>query len=297
MSGNRRGLDSRWRLAVTVLLLFPGAALANNNPGPQTLFGFVAMLIAIPILTYAGGGERILKRVAPASRWMRGIWSLLKVIAVLLFFLWIGTAGTSGLALLAVLAFAVFRGARLIAWGVKAGLPDAARPAHVEGGSRWRLITAGSLLIVTAFVLTHMSVAFVGYYPPEYRLASDLKKLATAMKEAGEKNKGPDGLPRYTPPTLSSSGSYQFSDKWYHTLRPEPGARYSWHATEVKVAADGKSFQVWTWPREVPYRPWNQIMPVASFYIDQTGQLRATRVSEAGTRCPPDAPVRDVAGG
>lgn len=286
-----------WGPALAVLSLLPETALANNIPGPQTSLGFIAMLIAIPVLTYFGGGEKILARLKPASRLKRGFVGLLKVLAVLIGIVWISTEGTAGGALLGALAFAVFRGSRLVTWGVKAGLPEGARPAHVEGVSRWRLISGGSLLIVGAVALTHMSIAFLPQYPPEHQIARDLMRLTLAVKEAGKENKGGDGLPRYTAPSVSDSGSYQVAKEWYHALKPEQNAFQShfWHATEVKIASDGKSFQAWAWPRVVPYWPWNHVMPVASYYIDQTGQLRIIRVAEPGMRCPQDAPVRAIA--
>ena len=263
-------IDRRWLFAVAVLLLLPQHALANNTPGPQTGLGFIAMLFAIPVLTYIGGGETILARLKSKSLLARWIVGFLKVLAVLVFVLCIATASTSGIALLAVLAYGIYRGIRLIAWGVKAGQPEAERPEHVAGASRWRLISAGSLLIITLVALTHMAVAFVSYHPSGHRVSSDLIRLAKAMKEAGERNKGVDGLPRYTAPGVGSTGSYEVEKEWYHALKPEQNAQYFWHAAEVRVAADGKSFQAWAWPRVVPYWPWNNVMPVASFYIDQT---------------------------
>lgn len=71
-----------------------------------------------------------------------------------------------------------------------------------------------------------------------------------------------------------------------------PATIEAWTATqEFVLGPDGTTFTLRMWPASLPPWPYRLLVSEASFYADQTGQLRAIRVNEPGVRCPADAPV------
>lgn len=183
--------------ALGMVAVTASTAFANNAPGPLAFASILSLVMLIVLLTFAGGGYSVAKRLNEAkypSKTKRIIRSCLELVAgVALFFIGIMSTviGVLGFAL-----YAIARGVKMIKWG-----RDAARgetmPAHLEGANPRRLKTAGSILIaMTLLVLGYSTlhideVAGISDYKKKGRasaLNADARNAHTAAMAFFEKN-------------------------------------------------------------------------------------------------------------
>jgi hypothetical protein len=148
-------LKTLYSLLSALCIVFATAsyAFANNAPGPLAVVSMFSLLILIVVLTFAGGGYSVVKRLHDAkypSKVKRTLMNTLEfIVGVVLFFLGVMA---SILGVLVLSLYAIGRGVKLIQWA-GAAEKEGARPAHLEGANPKRLKIAGVILIVlTLFV-------------------------------------------------------------------------------------------------------------------------------------------------
>jgi len=145
--------------ALCIVLATASYAFANNAPGPLAVVSLFSLVVMIVVLTFAGGGYSVAKRLDDAkypSKVKRTIMNTLEFIAgVVLFFAGIMS---SILGVLGFSLYAIGRGVKMIQWSRDAG-KEGARPAHLEGANPKRLKIAGVLLIVLTLLVFGYSMA------------------------------------------------------------------------------------------------------------------------------------------
>lgn len=150
---NMPGFLNSFLSALCMVLATASSAFANNAPGPLAFVSTLSLVMLIVVLTLAGGGYGVLKRlddVKYTSKIKRIVRNTLEFIAgVILFFVGVMTAifGVVGFSL-----YAIARGITLIKWSRDAG-KDGARAAHLEGANPKRLKAAGIMLIVLTLLV------------------------------------------------------------------------------------------------------------------------------------------------
>lgn len=139
--------------ALCIVIATASTAFANNAPGPLAFISLISLVILIVILTFAGGGYEVAKRLDEAkypSKVKRTSKNILEfIVGIVLFFagLMASVFGVAGFSL-----YAIVRGIKMINWSRDTG-KYRARPAHVQGTNPKRLRAAGIILIVlTLFV-------------------------------------------------------------------------------------------------------------------------------------------------
>lgn len=147
------GVVSSLLSATAIVLATASPAFANNAPGPLAAVSMLSLVIVLVVLTFAGGGYRVINRLHEAkypSKVKRTIMKVLEFIAgVVLFFVGV-MASIIGVVVLSI--YAIARGVKMIRWS-GAARKDGARPTHLEGANPKRLKLAGIVLIVlTAFI-------------------------------------------------------------------------------------------------------------------------------------------------
>jgi hypothetical protein len=167
------GIFNSFVSALGIVLTAASPAFANNGPGPLAAVSVLSLVLLIVVLTFAGGGYGVVKRLDDAkypSKIKRTIRNTLEFLAgVVLFFVGIMTTvfGVVGFSV-----YAIARGVKLIQWSRAAG-KDGARPAHLEGANPKRLKAAGSILIVLTLLIFGYSMLHldevIGIAPYEAR--------------------------------------------------------------------------------------------------------------------------------
>lgn len=139
--------------ALCIVLATASHAFANNAPGPLAFVSVFSLVILIVVLTFAGGGYSVAKRlhdVKYPSKVKRTIINTLEFIAGFVLF-FIGLMAT----IFGVLGFSIYaiaRGVKMIKWSREAK-KEGARPAHLEGANPKRLKIAGIALIVLTLLV------------------------------------------------------------------------------------------------------------------------------------------------
>ena len=171
--------------ALCIVLATASPAFANNAPGPLAVVSLLSLVILIAILTFAGGGYGVLKRldeVKYPSKGKRTVRNILEFIAgVVLFFVGVMTTvfGVVGFSL-----YALARGVKMIKWSGDAG-KDGARPAHLEGANPKRLKAAGSILILLTLVIFGYSMLHLDEVTG---MSDSIKRSRARMLNAEVKN-------------------------------------------------------------------------------------------------------------
>jgi hypothetical protein len=139
--------------SLCIVLVTASHALANNAPGPLAVVSLFSVVILLVVLTFAGGGYSVVKRLHDAkypSKVKRAIMNILEFIAgVVLFFTGMMA---SILGILGFSIFAIGRGVKMIQWA-RAAEKEGARPGHLEGANPKRLKLAGVMLIVLTLLV------------------------------------------------------------------------------------------------------------------------------------------------
>jgi len=267
-------------LALTLLL--PGEAWANQPPRPEVSLGEVAILPLMMLFTMLGGGYAVMRALNQLQGRIK--WILAAILAILFSFT---QEGLAGLLTWVFVGIAIWRGIRMIVWGVGATKPPEQRAAHLAQAVPWRLIPAGTLICVMAVLIAGLPVAFVGYWPLSNFVEKDLKSLVAYELVKGKELQDAGGNPRYEDPKRNPPGAgyprLEFQDFFFHPR--------SFYDVDLKIGADRRSFEIWAWPKRLPFFPYNYLISEPSFYANDSGQVRMIRVRESGVRCPPDAPV------
>jgi len=273
-----------------VWLVWTSPAWANQPPSGQMFLAEILILPLMMLLTVLGGGYAIMRAAgAKRRRW-------LILVAVVAIFLTGIQEGLSALLMLVFGPYALVRGVRLILWGVGAMRPPEKRAAYLALASPTRLVTAGLLTCLMVVALVGLNFAFVGWFPRERYAEEDLKRVVAYELIRGKDHKDVGGQPQYEAPRPyqpEGASDLAFGEMIFTSLRYKEaprGLRGSF-VGEFKLGPGAKSFQVWVWPEQMPFFPYNYLVTVPSFYADQTGQMRMIRVHKNGERCPPDAPV------
>jgi hypothetical protein len=139
--------------ATAIVLATATHAFANNAPGPLAAVSMFSLVIVLVVLTFAGGGYGVSKRIDDAkyaSKVKRTIMNTLEFIAGLVLF-FVGIMATIfGIGVLSI--YTIGRGVKMIQWS-RAAEKDGVRPPHLEGANPKRLKLAGVVLIVlTVFI-------------------------------------------------------------------------------------------------------------------------------------------------
>ncbi len=148
--------------------------------------------------------------------------------------------------------------------------------------SPWRLRVAGVLCLLVSVVAVGAPVSYLGWWPGDRYALYALNEIVARQLARGQASADAEG-PRYEP--LELDGDQVRFDQRSLGLP-------STYGIDSAVTDEGRGFEVWAWPRTFrPLPPYSWFTTVPSFYADETGQIRAIRVHEAGVRCPPDGPV------
>lgn len=173
-----KGLKTRNALfsSLCIVLATASHAFANNAPGPLAFVSLLSLVIVMVVLTYAGGGYGVMRRLDDAkyrSKLKRTIFNTLEFIAgVVLFFVGM-FASIFGVAVFSL--YAIGRGVRMIKWSKDAG-KEGVRPAHLEGVNPQRLRFAGIMLIILSVLIFGYSILNIGEVTGTY----DYRKSAYA---------------------------------------------------------------------------------------------------------------------
>jgi hypothetical protein len=139
--------------ALGIVLATASHALANNAPGPLAVVSMLSLVTLFVVLTFAGGGYNVIKRLDDAkypSKVKRTIMNTLEFIAGVVLFL-AGMMATI-LGVLALSLFTIGRGVKMLQWS-KAASREGVRPSHLEGANPARLRFAGIVLIVLTLLV------------------------------------------------------------------------------------------------------------------------------------------------
>jgi hypothetical protein len=144
--------------ALCIVLATASCAFANNAPESLVVSSMFSLIILLAVLTSAGGGYNVLKRIAEVkypSKTKRTIFNALEII--LGFILFIVGMATRIFGVLGLSIYAIARGVKMIQWSKEAE-KEGARPAHLEGANPKRLKIAGVMLIVLTLVVFSYSL-------------------------------------------------------------------------------------------------------------------------------------------
>ena len=181
-----RGLNSLLS-ALGIVLASASHAFANNAPGPLAFVSLFSLVMLIVVLTAAGGGYAVVKRLHDAkypSKVKRALMKTLEFIAgVVLFFAGVMSTifGVLGFSL-----YAIGRGVKMIKWSAEAE-KEGARPAHLEGVSPKRLKISGAMLIVLTLLVFGYSILNledVTGVNPDYRKRGRVAQLSAEARNA-----------------------------------------------------------------------------------------------------------------
>jgi hypothetical protein len=249
--------------------------MANQPPGPGVALPQVFMLPMMALLTALGGGYAILH----AETKSRGE-KVTKWISIVVLFLFGFThEGASTMVTCLFGAAVVYRGVRMISWGMhfKAS-PGKPRPMVPS----WRLIPAGLLMILAAFYLIGSALVFVSYWPDAYEgmQVAALKKVLASEIAYGRTQKQRTGEVRFYRIKAGDD-----SDRYAEELLHHGNVR-------VDFSPDAKHFSVYILPYSKfppwPYRSWTK---QGSYRADESGTIRMVWVQQQGEVCPADAPI------
>ena len=257
---------------------FATPLFANNPPAPQTMLAVISILPLMAVLTFAGGGYALMRRLNLEKH--TG-WKIAAVICALIF----GAMSESYMVLVA-LGFAIaatVRAVHLIRWGFMA------RKADPEGPFREvsppRMIIAGALVISMVIVATATTLAFFGTFDwgIEYRYPAMRKYVAYR-------------LALRTPPSpqrskLEADAAKNFEDYESHMNRFRSTKYVRFFRIEERK--DGH-FSVYLLPQvmKFPFWPYDRWFSVPTYRADDNGDIRMTYV-HSRQWCPPNGPVVD----
>ena len=249
-------------------------AMANQPPGPGVGLAQTLMLPLMALFTALGGAYAILR--AKKSRLEKiGKW-----VAIGVLFLWGFTH--EGASLLVTCLFgtvAVYRGVRMVAWGMKSETSATVRSPRVPG---WRLISAGVMMSLVALYLMGRALVFVNYWPEPYQRAhiTYLKKLLASEIAYGRTQRQQTGGTRF----YRIKPDYD-SERYIQELLRHGNVR-------VDFSPDEKHFTFHVLPYSKfppwPYPFWTK---QGSYRADETGQIRMVWVRRSDEACPGDAAV------
>ena len=271
-------------------LLVPAAAHANNPASPQALLGELIVIGLLVGLTSLGGGYALMSGDRKVKH--QGLFIGLGVAMVVL------SLATEGCAFVFTMVFAfvaLARGVQMIVWGYRLKRTKSESPTDQVKAKPLRLVFAGVLLIPTTAIAASMTAAFTGTMmssPLNERAQEELEKLVAYELRASATYVRETGQARYVAPDAEAyrQGLIVLNDELAGKTAVTLSSS-SWKF-EFAVPPDGQSFQARAIPQSFPFYPWNHFFSQASYFADQTGQIRAIRVN-APQRCPPDAPVVD----
>jgi hypothetical protein len=260
-------------------LAFPRAAVANQPPSPHMILGEVGVPLSMLAFTALAGGYAILARQGRSLPW----WS----VAVLA----LGTCvlsgmheGTSALITIGLALYALARAIRLATWGLAARGPAGERPSHLASARPARLLAGAAGLALSTVAFAWLNLVFLGWYPGRTDHRDTLRWLVAYESETGKKHLGPDGAPRYAALERSEDG----------LVIPELGGRgrvfVRGDRFVVELGPDARSWKAWYLPSRFPPFPAKLLVSLPTFFVDESGRIRALQVHEA-VRCPEDAPV------
>jgi len=171
--------------ALCIVLATASYAFANNAPGPLAVVSMFSLVVLLVVLTFAGGGYDVVKRLHDAkypSKVKRTLMNTLEFIAgVVLFFA--GIMATI-LGVLVLSLYAIGRGIKMIQWSKEAE-KEGTRPAHLESADPKRLKIAGIMLIILTLLVFGYSLLNIG----DVTGTSDYRKSAyAAMLNAEARN-------------------------------------------------------------------------------------------------------------
>lgn len=276
---------ARGLLLVALIAAFALPAYANQPPGPQMILAEILILPVMMLCTALAGAYALVH--AKGKR--RKGWK--PAVAVLAIFL---SGMHEGLGLIVTLVFgalAVVRGARLVTWGLTAAGQGNTTASQQTKLSSPRLILSGSLLVLMAAALTGLSFAFVTWWPSENYAEGNLREIVAFQLAHGQQHKDAQGRPQFAALQPQESGNRPFEGGPYTLFLNLHGQGGRYFGAEFKLGDHGHTFQMWVWPRRMPFFPYNYLITLPSFYADHTGHIRVIRVRHTGQRCPADAPV------
>ena len=190
------------RIAATLplLLLAPTEALAYGTPTVQLLALPAIMLAALIIVSYAGGGYKIIgaiedeKYKAKGKKRPRVSGNFVVGLFIALFAV-VGAGAGFFLAFLCIFIYSMVRGGNMVVWGIKAraaaGNGDGDTPSHLVGANPKRLLVSGALLVIITLAVPATPVIFPDAFPIESRyryrawsgeLSADAKNAFTAAQ-------------------------------------------------------------------------------------------------------------------
>ena len=286
-----------WRigpLAASALAVLgcPGAAWANNPPGPHQSLALLAFPVVIVALTSLGGGYAVYRALGQK---LRNRAAVLWAAAIGLMLVSGFNEGAAALVGIGIGAWACWRGVRMLAWGARAGQGAAAAEPHLAAARRGRLLAAGGLLAIAAVALAGQTVAFLSWSPSEGRVEQELTELLAFQARRAAAFDPAAGATRFAAPRIEPDGRLSFDGfepvSLHATRRPTGWG--SVYEVRFVLGAGGDTYQVWAYPDRFPPLPyaWIYRITLPSYYADETGRLRAVRVSRKGELCPADAPV------
>jgi hypothetical protein len=301
IESGRRERVRRWWERVTlcfgVLAVFGWQpSWASPVPSPYSSVTLIAFPISIIALTALGGGYALMRTLGRKRhhRYMNVLGAL-----VIIFSSFISVAmNLLGTALFAVIA--ILQGGRMIAWAFRRSVPpqaDDSPPLRVRPA---RLALAGTALILATAFFTGQAFAFIMWDPAPDTVEEHLRDLVAYQIHMGKQHEISEGRVRFEPLVFTRTGGRQVptvSNYIFYSLSPDPPFRTGMlpnaYRMEFTLGQDARSFRVWVWPDRFPDFPYAQLyrMTLPSFYADESGNIRATRVNQAGQRCPEDAPI------
>lgn len=278
----RPGLFSTTAGLIALTMLFPSEAWANQPPRGELSLGEVLILPLMMLCTALGGGYAVMR----ARNEMQGRlkWALAAILAILFSFT---QEGLAGLLTWIFVGIAIWRGIRMIIWGLGATKPPEQRAPHLAQAVSWHLISAGVIMCTIAVFIAGFPVAFVGYWPLAHLLERDLKQLVAYELVKGKERQDVAGNPHYEDPTRNSTGSGRPTLEFQNFSF----GRTRYYEVDFSIGAGTRSFEIWVWPKGFPFFPYNYLTSQPSFYADNSGQIRMIRARNTSERCPTDAPV------
>jgi hypothetical protein len=240
------------------------------------IIGEVGVPLSIIAFTALAGGYAILGRQGRSLPW----WSVV-VLGLGICVLSAIHETLSGILTLSLALYALARATRLATWGLAARKPE--RPAHLVGARPARLFAGAAALALFTPVFAWLNLVFVGWFPGRTDHRDSLRYLFAYESEIGKKHAGPDGAPRYVALERTDFGTIVPSRDGAHTPVPQPHLFF-------ELGPDARSWKAWYVPSRFPPFPANYLVSLPTFFVDESGRIRALQVHEP-VRCPEDAPV------
>jgi hypothetical protein len=293
-----------------ILVSHPETVAANQGPGPLSGLFLLSIPPTIVVLTAAGGGYAIRRRLAEgrgfgARVWFRGMGTAVGVVgAFLLLVFWnaaddllwqlagnrLSWSVRETLRWIPVPVFGAagfLRGVTLLVWGMKTRA-GGRLPAHLVGARPGRLLAAGALLVAGTLFLAAGMVALspddsIPMQRSRFFVREATAELMAAMRREGERT----GITRLPPDEPGSDRP--------DLLLPEREERWPGRS-RFEASTDRKHFTILLPPaasagRPYPFFPYNYIGSHPAYRADESGRIRAIRSHHAEAVCPPDAPV------